>query len=211
MIDLCLIFDLDGTLVDSEGLCNQAFLELLPELNESAASLSKRYRGKKLARIIADIEVQAPRELPVDFEARYRARVAELFECGLQPIAGVHAMLRATPQSRCVASNAPRQKIERALQLTGLSAYFGNCIFSSYEVGSWKPDPQLFLHAAASMGFEPSNCVVIEDSEVGVQAALSAGMRVLMYSPDSREPSAACPRFSRMEDLPDLLRTLAAV
>jgi HAD superfamily hydrolase (TIGR01509 family) len=210
MSELCLIFDLDGTLVDSEGLCNQAFLDLLPELNESSASLSARYRGRKLAAIMADIELRIRRALPGDFEAQYRARLDELFDSRLQPVAGVHAMLQATTCSRCVASSAPRQKIEKALQLTGLSVYFGNCIFSSYEVGSWKPDPQLFLHAAAEMGFGPSHCVVVEDSEVGVQAALSAGMRVLMYTPECGQRSVPCPSFSRMEDLPTLLSRLTS-
>lgn len=209
MTRFCAIFDLDGTLVDSEGLCNQAFLDLLPELNESVPSLAKRYRGKKLSAIIGDIELRIQRALPAEFELRYRERVAELFDRGLQPIAGVEAMLQATTNPRCVASSAPRSKIEKALQLTGLTAYFDDRIFSSYEVGSWKPEPQLFLHAAASMGFEPQRCVVIEDSEVGVQAALSAGMRVFMYAPDCEQNSPLpCTTFTRMDDLPELLAVL---
>jgi beta-phosphoglucomutase-like phosphatase (HAD superfamily) len=53
---ICVIFDLDGTLVDSEGLCNQAFLDLLPQLSDAVESLIQRYRGKKLAPILADLE-----------------------------------------------------------------------------------------------------------------------------------------------------------
>ncbi|MDD2725122.1 MAG: HAD hydrolase-like protein, partial [Methylovulum sp.] len=56
MANICIIFDLDGTLVDSEGLCNQAFLDLLPQLNDTVESLIQRYRGKKLASILVDIE-----------------------------------------------------------------------------------------------------------------------------------------------------------
>ena len=212
MSEFCLIFDLDGTLVESEGLCNQAFLELLPELNEPVTALARRYRGKKLSVIIADIELRIGRALPREFETRYRERVAELFDCGLQPVAGVEAMLQQTSGPRCVASSAPRSKIEKALRLTRLSTYFGDRIFSSYEVGSWKPEPQLFLHAAASMGFEPPHCVVVEDSEVGVEAALSAGMRVLRYAPDSEQDIASnCRSFSRMEELPGLLGNLSNV
>lgn len=212
MSEFCVIFDLDGTLVDSEGLCNQAFLDLLPELNESVASLASRYRGKKLSTIIADIELRIRRALPSEFESRYRERVAELFDRGLQPVAGVQVMLQTITGSRCVASSAPRSKIEKALQLAGLTSYFGDQIFSSYEIGSWKPEPKLFLHAAASMGFEPQHCVVIEDSEVGIQAALSAGMRVLMYTPGyEQNPASTCCSFSRMEDLPRLLSSLSNV
>ena len=209
MTQVCAIFDLDGTLVDSEVLCNQAFLDLLPELNESSLSLARRYRGKKLAAIIADIELRIRRALPDEFESRYRERVAELFDRGLRPITGVEAMLQATTGPRCVASSAPRAKIEKALQVTGLAGYFGDQIFSSYEVGSWKPEPQLFLYAASSMGFSPQRCVVIEDSDVGVQAALSAGMRVFMYAPDCEERLApSCTTFSSMDDLPELLESL---
>ncbi len=212
MSDLCLIFDLDGTLVDSEELCNQAFLELLPELNEPVTALARRYRGRKLSVIIADIEARIGRALPSEFEARYRERVAELFDSELKPIAGVQSMLRMTSGPRCVASSAPRSKIEQALRLTRLSPYFGDRIFSSYEVGSWKPEPQLFLYAAASMGFKSQHCVVVEDSEVGVQAALSAEMRVLMYAPGpDQNPALACRSFSRMEELPGLLKGLSNV
>jgi len=208
MTRFCAIFDLDGTLVDSEGLCNQAFLDLLPELNEPVASLVERYRGRKLSEIIADIELRIRRSLPDEFQSRYRARVAELFDRELQPVAGVEAMLQATSGPRCVASSAPRSKIEKALHLTGLAGYFSNCIFSSYEVGSWKPEPQLFLYAAASMGFKPERCVVIEDSDVGIQAALSAGMRVLMYVPKCDRAPGPYTTFTRMDELPELLKRL---
>ena len=70
----CVIFDLDGTLVDSEGLCNQAFLDLLPELDCSLQSMVARYRGQKLAPILTDIEQRISRKLPADFEQNYRAR-----------------------------------------------------------------------------------------------------------------------------------------
>ncbi|MGB0389738.1 MAG: HAD hydrolase-like protein, partial [Ardenticatenaceae bacterium] len=56
MRNLCVIFDLDGTLVDSERLCNQAFIDLLPELTDDVGTLVRRYRGSKLAKILADIE-----------------------------------------------------------------------------------------------------------------------------------------------------------
>jgi HAD superfamily hydrolase (TIGR01509 family) len=208
--EICTIFDLDGTLVDSEELCNQALLDLLPELSDSVASLVVRYRGRKLSAIVADIESRIRRRLPSEFEARYRERVAELFESDLQPIVGVEAMLQVTSSPRCIASSGPRAKIAKALAHTGLATYFGDRIFSSYEVGSWKPEPGLFLHAAASMGFEPWQCVVVEDSEVGVQAALSAGMRVLKYMPEGESSSTgSCLSFSRMEDLPRLLARCA--
>ncbi|OUL19211.1 haloacid dehalogenase [Nostoc sp. RF31YmG] len=182
MNHLCIIFDLDGTLVDSERLCNQAFIDLLPFINESVESLILRYRGRKLALILADIENRYGEKLPRNFEETYRQRVNELFEFYLQPITGVPEMLKTLDYPICVASSAPITKIRKALNVTNLSHYFGNRLFSSYEIGSWKPDPGLFLYAANKMGFSPKSCVVIEDSDVGIQAAHSAGIYALKYS-----------------------------
>ncbi|QLE58372.1 HAD-IA family hydrolase [Nostoc sp. TCL26-01] len=181
MKHLCVIFDLDGTLVDSERLCNQAFIDLLPFIHESVESLILRYRGRKLALILADIEKRYGEKLPIDFEATYRHRVDELFEFYLQPIPGVPEMLKTLEYPVCIASSAPIAKIRKALSVTGLSHYFGNRLFSSYEVGSWKPHPGLFLYAASKMGFSLESCVVIEDSDVGIQAAHSAGIYALKY------------------------------
>jgi HAD superfamily hydrolase (TIGR01509 family) len=82
-------------------------------------------------------------------------------------------------QPVCVASNAPRSKIELCLATTGLARFFEGRIFSAYEVGSWKPDPGLFLHAAQAMGAAPARCLVVEDSAPGVIAAREAGMQVV--------------------------------
>jgi HAD superfamily hydrolase (TIGR01509 family) len=173
---ICVIFDLDGTLVVSEGLCNQAFLDLLPQLNETVVSLTRRYRGKKLAQILADLESRLCRKLPDAFEQQYRQRVAELFSHELKPMPGVLEMLDVMNFLKCIASSGPPLKIRQALQVSGLAPYFGDNLFSSYEVESWKPEPGLFQYAAKAMGFMPGQCVVIEDSEVGIEAAAAAGM-----------------------------------
>jgi HAD superfamily hydrolase (TIGR01509 family) len=179
----CLIFDLDGTLVDSEQLCNLAFLNLLPELDENIDVITNRYRGKKLATIFEDIDQRLDFQLPIYFDSIYRAEVAALFECHLQPTAGVVTALSNLDNPKCIASSGPLKKIKHSLSLTGLDIFFGNNIFSSYEVQSWKPEPGLFIHAAQVMGYSPSDCIVIEDSEVGMAAADAAGMHSILYSP----------------------------
>ncbi|MHB1281753.1 MAG: HAD-IA family hydrolase [Acidithiobacillus sp.] len=181
MTGICVIFDLDGTLVDSEGLCNQAFLDLLPQLSDTVESLILRYRGKKLAPILADLESRLCQKLPDAFEQHYRQHVAELFSRELKPMPGVLEMLETTNFPKCIASSGPPLKIRQALQVSGLTSYFGDSIFSSYEVGSWKPEPGLFLYAANAMGFMPNQCVVVEDSEVGIEAAAAAGMKAFHY------------------------------
>ncbi len=208
MSRICVIFDLDGTLVDSEGLCNQAFLDLLPQLNETVASLTQRYRGKKLAQILADLERRLCRKLPDAFEKQYRQRVAELFSHELKPMPGVFEMLDIMNFPKCIASSGPPLKIRQALQVSGLAPYFGNNLFSSYEVGSWKPEPGLFQYAAKAMGFVPSQCVVIEDSEVGIEAAAAAGMRAFQYVRNGETSSwraGDAVLFDDMLQLPQLL------
>lgn len=203
---LCIIFDLDGTLVDSEYLCNQAFLDLLPELGDSVETLTARYRGQKLRLILTDIEQQIKRSLPIQFEADYRQRVSELFSSQLKPMPYVVEMLNSILHATCIASSGPRSKIQQALQVSGLSRYFDDRIFSSYEVGSWKPEPGLFLHAAKAMGVSPEECVVIDDSNVGIEAALAANMFALQYRPNENFPiHPGAIAFNDMSKIPHLL------
>jgi beta-phosphoglucomutase-like phosphatase (HAD superfamily) len=117
--EVCVIFDLDGTLVDSEELCNQAFVDLLPDLEETAEYLTTRYRGKKLSFILADLEQSIGHPLPPDFEPRYRFRVAELFDLHLRPTAGTREMLQKLDHPCCVASSGPPEKIAHALKSPG--------------------------------------------------------------------------------------------
>lgn len=208
MNSVCVIFDLDGTLVDSEGLCNQAFLDLLPQLNDTVESLTQRYRGKKLAPILTDLESRLCQKLPDAFEQHYRQRVAELFSRELKPMPGVLEMLETTNFPKCIASSGPPLKIRQALQVSGLESYFGDSIFSSYEVGSWKPEPGLFQFAAHAMGFMPNQCVVVEDSEVGIEAAIAAGMKAFRYVRNGETSSCRIGDevlFDNMLQLPQLL------
>ncbi|MEF3075609.1 HAD-IA family hydrolase [Methylobacter sp. Wu1] len=209
---ICVIFDLDGTLVDSERLCNQAFLDLLPQLTDTVESLIQRYRGKKLAQIFSDLERHLCQNLPDNFEHHYRQRVTELFSSELKPMPGVIEMLETTNFPKCIASSGPPLKIRQALEISGLAPYFGNNIFSSYEVGSWKPDPGLFQYAANAMGFLPGQCVVIEDSEVGIEAAAAAGMNAFQYVGNGETPlsqAGDAESFDDMLKLPQLLAQLA--
>jgi HAD superfamily hydrolase (TIGR01509 family) len=203
----CIIFDLDGTLVDSESLSSKALIELLPEIDESIDKLTERYHGKKLAEIFIDIEKRFQFLIPEGFEPIYRKYAAELFENELLPIPGVIEMLEQIDHPRCIASSGPLAKIKHSLRITGLTDYFKSSLFSAYEIGSWKPEPGLFLYAASEMGFNPDECVVVEDSLTGVEAAKSAGIDVLHFSSESIEPNGKTYNaFNDMAELPVLLR-----
>jgi len=203
----CLIFDLDGTLVDSERLGFQALKEMLPDMSEDVPALVGRYRGWRLATVLGDIEKTFGWTLPEDFEQRYRVRLNRLFDAELEAFPGAHDALAGLDAPKCIASSGPRAKIERSLSLTGLARFFGDDVFSAYELGVWKPDPGLFLHAAENMGAAPEDCIVIEDSEVGLMAAAAAGMTAVHFRPEGPIETPAR-EFSSYGDLAPLLAAL---
>jgi len=207
----CVMFDCDGTLVDSELLCNQALAVKLKDLGivVDAQSLVRQYRGAKLATILGDIGLRYKTKIPDSFVPDYRALTASLFNKCLRPIVGVKSALDLIPLSKCVVSSGPPEKISQALRVTGLAGYFSDRTFSSYVVGSWKPDPGLLLYAASQMGFSPSECAVVEDSRLGIEAAASAGMISFLYDPEGITPPLDLPLktvFREMSALPELLR-----
>jgi beta-phosphoglucomutase-like phosphatase (HAD superfamily) len=95
------------------------------------------------------------------------------------------------------------------LSLTGLWSRFEGRTFTAWDVEKGKPAPDLFLHAARTLGFVPEQCVVVEDSPAGVQAGLAAGMAVLAFRPglsgDSPPKDPRVTLFGDMRDLPALV------
>ena len=171
--------------MDSELLGNRVLAEAAGELGLklSAEAAMTSFRGWKMANCLAALSERLGRPLPDDFLPKLRARTAEVFGAELQAVPGIHAALDRITIPICVASSGPREKIALTLSITSLLKYFEGRIFSSYDIDSWKPAPDLFLHAAASLGALPGSCAVIEDSVLGVQAAVAAGMSVFVYVP----------------------------
>ncbi len=181
----CLIFDNDGTLVDSELVQHSAMGDELRRLGIDIApeTLSERFRGWNLAVQLQTIETESGIVIDDGFVGRFRMRLANYLEAQLKPVPNIAESLAALSQVKCVASNAPVEKVELCLRVTGLGKFFGGRLYSAYDVERWKPDPDLFLHAVRDMGFEPAQCLVVEDSAVGVVAAEAAGMRAVLYNP----------------------------
>jgi len=202
------IFDCDGVLVDSETLGNRVLVEFVAEFGlkleiEEAILL---FRGCKMADCVAVIEQKLGKKMPSDFVTQFRTRTAKAFEHELLSIEGIEAALDKIDLPICVASSGPIEKIELALRVTNLLPRFAGSIFSSYQIGSWKPEPDLFLFAAKTMGFEPQFCTVVEDSILGVRAGISAGMRVLWYTTQSEATLVdGAIVFQSMNQLPLLL------
>jgi HAD superfamily hydrolase (TIGR01509 family) len=207
------IFDCDGVLVDSEGIGTAVLAQaaILEGAAISAEEALQLFRGLKMAECVVEIERRSGRRVRDNFVADVRHAMAIAFENDLQAVEGVHAALAAITRPVCVASNGPMAKMTHTLGLTNLLDHFQGRIFSAYDVGAWKPDPGLFLHAARTFGAEPSRCVVVEDSLSGIRAAHAAGMRVLGYTAGNAramsELGAECADlFHSMDELPALLR-----
>ena len=207
------IFDCDGILVDSPPLINRAMVRVLASygLQLSPDDVLRNLKGLLNADIRNVVASKWGVSLPEDFmDVMEDVEWAEM-EKGLRPIDGAEYAVRSVVASgiaTCVASNGPLEGIERRLRLTGLFTWFEGRLFSAFTVPRAKPYPDVFLHAASTMGYPPSECAVIEDSEPGIQAGLAAGMRIFAYAPASdttSADSAGVQTFSDMTSLPALL------
>ncbi|MFG2356818.1 HAD family hydrolase [Streptomyces sp. NPDC048521] len=208
-----IIFDNDGVLVDSEPISNRLLAAYLTELGHptSYEESIRDYMGSAMHRIHDLVLERTGRRLPDDFDEVFHARVFAAFEQELKPVAGVSGVLEklaADGVPYCVASSGSHERIRVGHRTTGLDRWFAEeRIFSSQDVGRGKPAPDLFLYAAERMGAAPDKCLVVEDSPLGVQAALAAGMDV--YGFTAMTPAAkltgANQLFSSMGELADLL------
>ncbi|TWT54992.1 6-phosphogluconate phosphatase [Rubripirellula amarantea] len=185
------IFDCDGTLVDSETISMELLLEGVTPLGIRMThdEAMVRFAGNDLKVVLAELEATLNTPLPLDFLPNFRRRQFEVLAERLQPVDGAMELLGSLSLPFCVASNAPRQKIRICLETTGLIAHCSDDrIFSAYDVDAWKPDPKLFLAAAEALQVAPADCLVVEDSVFGIEAAHSAGMQVIAFDPHGSLP-----------------------
>jgi beta-phosphoglucomutase-like phosphatase (HAD superfamily) len=193
------IFDCDGTLVDSETLGGRAMYETAARygctLNEQ--TLVHACLGSNMAKSIELMNAHSATPMPESFAAEARALMAEKFKSELTEITGAKVLLTEL-QNRgipfALATNGPRAKAELTLGLTGLLPFFQSpakippamisgqpCpdrVFCAYDFDTFKPDPQLFLLAGAALGVSPSQCAAVEDSVSGLKAGVAANMQV---------------------------------
>jgi HAD superfamily hydrolase (TIGR01509 family) len=182
-IDL-IIFDCDGVLVDSEILSKQTLLKMLKELgaNISDEYFYTHFLGYNFEHVTAKILADFSLVLTDDFRFEYRDALLEVFTTELKPTVGLDTMLEKLNVKSCVATSSSPAKVSHALHVTALNEYFSGNVFTASEVKNGKPAPDLFLHAANKMGVLPEHCLVIEDSQAGIQGAKAANMRVIRYA-----------------------------
>ncbi|MEU1514822.1 HAD family hydrolase [Streptomyces sp. NPDC005811] len=207
------IFDNDGVLVDSEPISNRLLASYLTELGypTSYEDSIRDYMGSAMHRVHDLVEARTGERLPAEFDDVFHRRVFAAFERELEAVGGVVDVLEklvADEVPYCVASSGSHERIRVGHRTTGLDRWFDEeRIFSSQDVGKGKPAPDLFLYAAERMGVAPGRCVVVEDSPLGVQAAVAAGMDVLGFT--AMTPAAklagATQLFSGMGELTGLL------
>jgi HAD superfamily hydrolase (TIGR01509 family) len=179
-----LIFDCDGVLVDSEHLACAALAEVMTTLGHSmtADEAMLAFAGRSLKDVLARAERLLSRPIPKDLGEQAAVQLMARFRRELQAVAGVKEAIAALPYRRCVASSSDPGRLTLSLDVTGLSALFGDNVFSAVEVANGKPAPDLFLLAARRLGEDPSSCIVIEDSVLGVEAAGAAGMAAIGFA-----------------------------
>ncbi|NEB17951.1 HAD family hydrolase [Streptomyces coelicoflavus] len=207
------IFDNDGVLVDSEPISNRLLAGYLTELGHptSYEDSLRDYMGGAMHRVHDLVLERTGRRLPEDFDDVFHGRVFAAFERELEPVpgaVGVLEKLTADGVAYCVASSGSHERIRVGHRKAGLDRWFDDRrIFSSQDVGRGKPAPDLFLHAAGRMGVAPERCAVIEDSPLGVQAAVAAGMDVYGFTAmtAAAKLAGATRLFADMGELADLL------
>ena len=178
------VFDCDGVLVDSEPLSMRVLLEAIASRGVQLEPETgyERFLGRSLASICQSLAQDFGVTLDATALADIRQRLYATFEAELQPIPGIALALEQLEIPYCVASSSQPERVELSLRTTGLWPHFRGKLFSATMVPKGKPAPDLFLHAAESMGHAPSTTVVVEDSPVGLRAAKAAGMRTIAFT-----------------------------
>jgi len=194
------IFDCDGVLIDSEIIFGRVLGQCLiaADFPITMAEAMLLGFGKNRITLTAEIEARFGRTLPDGFFETFRAHVDVAFAGELTAIPG------------CVASNSHLDRVRHALSITRLLPLFDPHVFSASQVARGKPAPDLFLFAARQFDAPREHCIVVEDSTVGVEAAVAAGIPVVGFCGGGHCPAdhaerlmaAGCSRvFAGMPDL----------
>lgn len=193
------IFDCDGTLVDSEHLYNSITASLLNGLGFDEYTPERciaDFAGHSWTSIRKILQERHGADIPRNIVDQYIARANKAMHEGLSATDHAHdvlSTLTASDTPICVASNGERKNVLDSLKIAGLSEFFppDTHVFTKIQVPNPKPAPDLFLYAAEKMSFAPEHCLIIEDSVAGVQAAVAANIKVLGFIGTAHDPERA--------------------
>ncbi|NNC67573.1 MAG: HAD family hydrolase [Gammaproteobacteria bacterium] len=181
-----IIFDCDGVLVDSERITAEVFSKVLNEecgLSLSLDVLLETFMGQSSQKCLTIIEKMIGQKPPLGLEARYQNEINNALQESVTAITGIEKALAELSIPYCVASGGTHEKMRTTLGKTNLLGQFEGKLFSTSDVPRGKPYPDVFLHAAKSMQcLDPNRCLVIEDSPLGVEGGIAAGMTVFGFA-----------------------------
>jgi HAD superfamily hydrolase (TIGR01509 family) len=212
-----IIFDCDGTLVDSERLVADICLAEIHRLGLSAWTMDQyvaEFVGMPGHVGWSKVWRELGRTMPEGFSEKVDQQILRRFSTELTVLPGTREAIAAIDLPRCVASSTRLDHLKDRIAQVGLADLFGQHVFSVTQVRRAKPAPDVFLFAASQMGHDPKNCVVIEDSVPGVIAGARAGMLVIGFTGAAHDPTAMARKLmdagasivaSHMQELPALV------
>lgn len=220
-MDFGIIYDCDGTLIDSEHIAGSVCAEALTRVGWpiTMRAFNARFNGVPVKAVWETLRAEIPFELPEGFNAAINAEIYRRYQTELTVIPGVVEAVQAISGPRAVASSTGLERLKKNLDFTGLSPLFGAHIYSASQVARGKPAPDVFLYTASQLGLDPAHAIVIEDSVAGVVAALRAGMRAIGFIGACHgaedigtrlAEAGAIAVIGRMEELPPLVAQLRA-
>lgn len=176
------LFDLDGVLIDSEGLIGGLWHEVLREhgLDLPAPEVAARTVGRTFGPVLDDLRLAYGWAAPADFQERLGGRLNGALGA-VQAIEGARLTLerlRAAGIPLAVASNSAQERLHLKLGAAGLANLVPHAFCPADVGGRGKPLPDLYLHAAAALDVSPADCLVVEDSAPGAAAGAAAGAQV---------------------------------
>lgn len=193
----CIIFDCDGVLIDSELISARLIIEELAreDVVIDLPYVLSNFTGRSFTKVAGHVFDHFGVAVTDDFEARYRSSLLSAFVNELRPMAGIVEVLESLDVPCCVATSSSPARVRSSLKLTGLEKFFGDRVFTASQVRNGKPAPDLFLFAADNMRTLFSNCLVVEDSAMGIEAARRAHMPVCRFTGGSHFGVPGMPPF----------------
>lgn len=212
-----IIFDCDGVLLDSEEIGGHIEVEALKKLGIflEEEEYNKRFSGVTTADALQTVTKESGVSISDAQINEIENEITGALEKDVKVIPHVAETLRAIQLPKAVASNSHFPRLLKLLNSRHLDQYFDDCIFSADMVSKPKPYPDLYQFIAKKMGVLPSECLVIEDSPTGAEAAHKAGMKVLGFIGTAQSQKISDKRFfeagaeivfSDMLQLPELIQ-----